>query len=152
MNVVLVEPEIHWNTGNIGRTCVATGTPLHLVEPLGFSLADKEVKRAGLDYWPRLRLTVHKDFAAFEKALPPEASLLFFSTKASARFWDAPYERDSWLVFGKETAGLPEDLRRRFADRFFRIPIVEGERSLNLSNSAAVALFEGLRRFPPVEL
>ncbi|MBI4423675.1 MAG: tRNA (cytidine(34)-2'-O)-methyltransferase [Elusimicrobia bacterium] len=145
MRIVLLEPEIHWNTGNIGRTCVATGTPLHLIEPLGFRLDDREIRRAGLDYWPKLALSVHKDFAAFEATLPPDASLLFFSTQAEALLWDAPYREDSYLIFGKESAGFPEALRERFAPRFYRIPIEE-VRSLNLSTAAAVALFEGLRR------
>ncbi|MFA6003164.1 MAG: tRNA (cytidine(34)-2'-O)-methyltransferase [Elusimicrobiota bacterium] len=146
MHIVLIEPEIHWNTGNIGRTCVATGTTLHLVGKLGFSLEAKELKRAGLDYWPKLQLVQHADFAAFLAGLPPDPSLLLFTTKATKKFWDAPYQTDSYLVFGKESAGLPEDIRARFSDRLYRIPILAGERSMNLSNCAAVALFEGLRR------
>ena len=146
MHIVLVEPEIHWNTGNIGRTCVATGTRLHLIRPLGFSLDAKEIRRAGLDYWPMLKLTVHDDFAAFEATLGRGASLLFFTARASRSFWDAPYRPDSYLVFGKESTGFSSSLRERFKERFYRIPVSENVRSLNLSSCAAVALFEGLRR------
>ena len=146
MKIVLWQPEIHWNTGNIGRTCVATDTPLHLIEPLGFRLDDREIRRAGLDYWPRLKLTVHKSFEAFEATLPSDASLLLFSTKATTDLWDAPYRPDSWLVFGKESAGLPETVRARYPGRLVRIPMEGDVRSLNLSTAAAVALFEGLRR------
>ena len=146
LHVVLVEPEIHWNTGNIGRTCVATRTALHLIKPLGYRLDDKEIRRAGLDYWPKLRLTVHESFAAFEASLPPAPSLLFFSTHAESSFWEAPYRPDSYLVFGKESTGFTAELRERFADRFYRGPVSGDVRSLNLSSCAAVALFEGLRK------
>lgn len=146
MNVVLLEPEIHWNTGNIGRTCIATGTRLHLIEPLGFSLDAKEIRRSGLDYWPKLKLSVHKDFAAFEASLPAGASLLFFSSHAERSFLTAPYRPDSFLVFGKESTGFPRDIRDRFAERFYRVPITGDVRSINLSSCAAVALYEGLRR------
>ncbi|MBI4348067.1 MAG: tRNA (cytidine(34)-2'-O)-methyltransferase [Elusimicrobia bacterium] len=146
MNVVLVEPEIHWNTGNIGRTCVATRTALHLIRPLGYRIDAKEIRRSGLDYWPKLALTVHESFAAFEAALPADASLLFFSTHATRTFWEAPYREDSYLLFGKESTGFAPALRERFAERFYRIPVSADVRSLNLSSCAAVALFEGLRR------
>ncbi|MDE2291900.1 MAG: tRNA (cytidine(34)-2'-O)-methyltransferase [Elusimicrobia bacterium] len=146
MQIVLVEPEIHWNTGNVGRTCVGTGTPLHLVEPLGFSLDAREVRRSGLDYWEKVDLRVHRDWAAFEASLAPGAPLLFFSAEAPRTFWEAPFERASYLVFGKESVGLPADLRARHADRLYRIPHGDGIRSLNLSTAAAVALYEGLRR------
>lgn len=146
MNVVLVEPEIHWNTGNIGRTCIATRTTLHLVKPLGFSLDAKEIRRSGLDYWPRLKLRVHEDFAAFEDSLPPDASLLLFSTHATRSFWDAPYREDSYLLFGRESTGFSAAIRERYADRLYRIPVSDDVRSINLSSCAAVALYEGLRR------
>ena len=146
MNIVLVEPEIHWNTGNIGRSCIATGTRLHLVKPLGFSLDAKEIRRSGLDYWPKLQLTVHESFAAFEASLPRGASLLFFSARAPKTFWDASYRKGSYLVFGKESTGFSAAVRQKYKRRFYRIPINGDVRSLNLSSSAAVALFEGLRR------
>lgn len=143
---MLVEPEIPWNTGNIGRTCVATGTPLHLVGKLGFSLESKYIRRSGLDYWPKLELSLHTDFESFLTQAGPKASLILFSTKAKKIFWDAPYRDDSYLVFGKETAGLSPEIRRCFKDRLYRIPMRRGERSLNLSTAAAIGLFEGLRR------
>ncbi|MDE1976763.1 MAG: tRNA (cytidine(34)-2'-O)-methyltransferase [Elusimicrobia bacterium] len=146
MHIVLVEPEIHWNTGNIGRTCVATETTLHLVGKLGFSLDAAEIRRSGLDYWPKLELVRHESFDDFLAALPAHASLLFFSARAKAPFWDAPYEPESYLVFGRESTGLPETVLKRFADKLYQIPIGPGVRSLNLSTAAAVALYEGLRR------
>jgi len=146
VHVVLIEPEIPWNTGNIGRTCVATGTTLHLVGKLGFSLESKYIRRSGLDYWPKLKFKRHADFESFLACLPPKASLLFFSTKAKRSFWDAPYQKNSYLVFGKETAGLSADIRQRFQDRLYRIPMRRGIRSLNLSTAGAVVLYEALRR------
>ena len=146
MNVVLVEPEIHWNTGNIGRTCVATRTALHLIKPLGYRIDAKEIRRSGLDYWPKLNLTVHDSFAAFEAFLPQDASLLLFSTHAKTSFWDAPYREDSYLLFGKESEGFSKDIRERYDGRFYRVPVSGDVRSLNLSSCAAVCLFEGLRR------
>ncbi|MBI3549423.1 MAG: tRNA (cytidine(34)-2'-O)-methyltransferase [Elusimicrobia bacterium] len=146
MHIVLVEPEIHWNTGNIGRTCVATGTTLHLVGRLGFSLDDKEIRRAGLDYWSKLALMQHKSFDDFMRTLAADASILLFSTKAVKSFWAAPYHPDSYLVFGSEGHGLPESLLKRHEDRAYRIPIGDGVRSLNLSTAASVALYEGLRQ------
>ena len=146
MNVVLYEPEIHWNTGNIGRSCVATGTTLHLVGKLGFSLDAKEIRRSGLDYWAKLDLRVHSDFEAFLAAIPPEPSLFFFSTKAKRSFWDAKFRPDSYLVLGCETAGLPPWVHERYADRMVKIPIGLNVRSLNLSTSAGVALYEALRQ------
>lgn len=139
-----MEPEIHWNTGNIGRTCVAAGAALHLVGKLGFRLEAKEIRRAGLDYWPKLDLHLHKDFDAFLEAAG-DAPLLFFSAGAKTAHWDAPYERGAYLVFGKESTGLPQALRRRWRDRLYRIPMKRGIRSLNLSTAAAVVLYEALR-------
>lgn len=147
MNVVLVEPEIPFNTGNIGRTCVAAGASLHLVGRLGFSLSERQIRRSGLDYWPRLKLTLHESWEAFERVLPARACLLFFTGAAARPFWEAPYERESWLVFGSESRGLAPELLARHAERSFRIPMAEGERSLNLSSAAAVAVYEGVRRF-----
>lgn len=147
MNVVLVEPEIPFNTGNIGRTCVAAGASLHLVGRLGFSLSQREIRRSGLDYWPRLRLTLHESFAAFEAALPPDARLLFFAPQGARELWQAPYAPECWLVFGSESRGLPQEVLARHAERCYRIPMASGERSLNLSSAAAIAVYEGVRRF-----
>ena len=146
MHIVLVEPEIHWNTGNIGRTCVATETTLHLVGKLGFSLDAAEIRRSGLDYWPKLKLVRHESFEAFLDSLPRRASLLFFSARAKTSFWDAPYEGGSYLIFGRESTGLPDAVLKRFADRLYQIPVGPDVRSLNLSTAAAVALYEGLRQ------
>lgn len=145
MNVVLFEPEIPWNTGNIGRTCVAAGAALHLIGRLGFKIDAREIRRSGLDYWPKLKLVRHEDFAAFEAALEPGASVLVFSTKAKRTFWEAPYRRDSYLLFGRESSGLPAEIRRRYEDRLYRIPIHEDARSLNLSTAAGIVLYEALR-------
>ena len=144
-----MHPEIHWNTGNAGRTCLAIGATLHLVKPLGFSLDEREVKRAGLDYWEHVDLRTWPDWAHFEAALPGLGEPWFFSTKASRVFWDAPLgsARDVVLIFGRETGGLPPDLHRRFADRFLSMPITSPHvRSLNLSTSVAVAVYETLRQ------
>lgn len=149
LNVVLVEPEIPWNTGNIGRTCVAAGAALHLVGRLGFSLSESRIRRAGLDYWPRLRLVRHESWAAFEACLPAGASAFAFSPVGGRDHWQAPYRPDSYLVFGGESRGLPEGLLERWRDRTFRIPMAEGERSLNLSTATAVVLYEALRRTLP---
>ncbi|MBI4064101.1 MAG: tRNA (cytidine(34)-2'-O)-methyltransferase [Elusimicrobia bacterium] len=151
MHIVLIEPEIHWNTGNIGRTCIATGSTLHLVGKLGFSIEDKEVKRAGLDYWPKIRLSVHQSFEQFLSGIAPDAPLLFFSTKAKKLFWDAPYRPDSYLIFGSETKGLPKELYERYANRMYRIPITDDVRSLNLSTAAGVVLYEALRQTRSVQ-
>jgi tRNA (cytidine/uridine-2'-O-)-methyltransferase len=149
LHVVLVHPEIHWNTGNAGRTCLATGATLHLVEPLGFSLDEREVKRAGLDYWEHVDLRVWPDWDAFEHELPALGDPFFFSTKATRLLWEAPFGelRGVVLVFGRETGGLPVDLHTRFADRFVTIPIASPRvRSLNLSTSVAIAVYEALRQ------
>jgi tRNA (cytidine/uridine-2'-O-)-methyltransferase len=149
LHVVLVQPEIHWNTGNAGRTCLAAGATLHLIEPLGFSLDEKEVKRAGLDYWEHVDLRVWPDWETFERELPTLGEPFFFSTKATRIFWDAPLgaATDVVLVFGRETRGLPDDLHRRFADRFVTMPMLSSRvRSLNLSTSVGVAVYEVLRQ------
>jgi tRNA (cytidine/uridine-2'-O-)-methyltransferase len=142
---VLVHPEIPWNTGNVGRTCAAAGAELHLVAPLGFSLSERRLRRAGLDYWERLAPVVHASLAAFLSALPADASVLAFSAEAERAHWDAPYRADSWLVFGSESRGLPAELRARWRDRLHRVPMREGERSLNLSSAAAVVVYEAIR-------
>lgn len=146
LNIVLYQPEIPFNTGNIGRTCVATGATLHLIKPLGFSLDEKEIRRSGLDYWPQLQLVLHEDLAAFLAFLPAEASVIVFTTKARSTFRSAPYKKDSFLLFGRESSGLPPELMQRYADSLYRIPVTGNVRSLNLSTSAALALYEGLRQ------
>ena len=148
-HVVLVHPEIHWNTGNAGRTCLATGATLHLIEPLGFSLDEREVKRAGLDYWEHVDVRVWPDWTAFEAALPTLGEPYFFSTKATRVLWDAPLgvPENVVLVFGRETGGLPAELHERYAERFVGMPILSPQvRSLNLSTSVAIALYEVLRQ------
>jgi len=149
LHVVLVHPEIHWNTGNAGRTCLAAGATLHLIEPLGFSLDEREVKRAGLDYWEHVALRTWPCWDDFERTLPTLGEPWFFSTKASRLYWDAPLgaTADTVLVFGRETGGLPAELHARYADRFVAMPIHSVlVRSLNLSTSVAVAVYEVLRQ------
>ena len=149
IHVVLVQPEIHWNTGNAGRTCLATGATLHLVRPLGFSLDEREVKRAGLDYWEHVDRHVWESWAEFEAALPTLGEPFFFSTRATRMLWDAPLgaSKDVVLVFGRETGGLPPDIHERYRDRFVGMPIHSPHvRSLNLSTSVAVAVYEVLRQ------
>ena len=148
-HVVLVHPEIHWNTGNAGRTCLAAGATLHLIEPLGFSLDERQVRRAGLDYWEHVDLRVWPDWASFERDLPALGEPFFFSTKATTLMWDAPLgaSADVVLVFGRETGGLPAELHERYHDRFVAIPIVSSHvRSLNLSTSVALAIYEVIRQ------
>jgi len=148
-HVVLVHPEIHWNTGNAGRTCLAAGATLHLIEPLGFSLREREVKRAGLDYWEHVDLHTWPNWEAFERELPTLGDPYFFSTKATRLFWDAPLGASTSvvLVFGRETGGLPRELHERYRDRFVRMPILSPRvRSLNLSTSVAIAVYEVLRQ------
>ena len=149
LHVVLVHPEIHWNTGNAGRTCLAVGAHLHLIEPLGFSLEQREVKRAGLDYWEHVALTVWPEWEAFESELPRLGEPFFFSTKATRTLWEAPLgePEDVVLVFGRETGGLPEALRQRYGERFVSMPIASPlVRSLNLSTSVGIAVYEVLRQ------
>lgn len=149
MHVVLVHPDIHWNTGNAGRTCLAAGATLHLIEPLGFSLDDRQVKRAGLDYWEHVDLRVWPNWEAFEAQLPALGEPFFFSTKATRLLWDAPLgtAQEAVLIFGRETGGLPPALHEQYRDRFVAMPILSSRvRSLNLSNSVAVAVYEVLRQ------
>ena len=145
MNVVLVCPEIPQNTGNIARTCAATGAQLHLIEPLGFSLDDRYLKRAGLDYWHMMRYRRYPSWEAFEAA-HPGAVFHFATTKAPRDYAGVCYGSDDFLVFGRETKGLPEELLAKHYDRCMRIPMREGARSLNLANSVAVVLYEALRQ------
>lgn len=149
IHVVLVHPEIHWNTGNAGRTCLATGAILHLVEPLGFSLDEREVKRAGLDYWEHVDVRVWPNWDTLERELPSLGEPYFFSTKAKRLFWDAPLgaPENVVLVFGRETGGLPAELHDRYRDRFVAMPIASPlVRSLNLSTSVALGVYEVLRQ------
>lgn len=149
MHVVLVHPEIHWNTGNAGRTCLAVGATLHLIEPLGFSLDERQVKRAGLDYWEHVDLKVWPSWDAFEPHMPNLGEPYFFSTKAPRSFWDAPFgaAKDVVLIFGRETGGLPSELHERYADRVVGLPMLSSRvRSLNLSSTVAIATYEVLRQ------
>ena len=146
LHVVLFEPEIHWNTGNAGRTCLAVDAQLHLVEPLGFSLDEREVKRAGLDYWQYVKPRVWKSWEQLERELPQLGSPWFFSTKVERPLWDADYEDDVVLVFGPETRGLPQKFFDRWSERFVTIPQHRDEvRSLNLSTAVGIATYEVLR-------
>jgi len=149
IHVVLVHPEIHWNTGNAGRTCLAAGAVLHLIEPLGFSLDERQVKRAGLDYWEHVDLRVWPDWNTFEQALPALGEPYFFSTKAVQSLWDVPLgaRDDVVLIFGRETGGLPAGLHERYSDRLVAMPILSPRvRSLNLSTSVGIAVYETLRQ------
>lgn len=146
LNIVLVEPEIPQNTGNIARTCAATGAALHLVRPMGFEPDDKKLKRAGLDYWHLLDITYYDDLNDFlEKT--KGGKYFFFSTKGTHRHSDIEYPDNCYLVFGKETRGLPEHLLMQYPEQTLRIPMMDEARSLNLSNSAAIAVYEVLRQW-----
>lgn len=145
LHVVLHEPEIPNNTGNIGRTCLAMGAALHLIEPLGFDLDEKALRRAGLDYWPRLAPTVHPDWAAYVESFP-EARRWFFTSRRGQPHFAAAFELGDHLVFGKETRGLPDEVLAGQADRQLGIPLREGERSLNLSTAVAIGLSEAVRQ------
>jgi tRNA (cytidine/uridine-2'-O-)-methyltransferase len=144
-HIVLVEPEIPPNTGNVARTCAATGTKLHLVRPLGFSVDDRDLKRAGLDYWHLVDIEYHDGFDEVLQRYP-DGRFFYFSTKGKRCYADVHYRPGDFLVFGKETKGLPTELLERFPDQTVRIPIRAEARSLNLSNSVALALFEALRQ------
>jgi tRNA (cytidine/uridine-2'-O-)-methyltransferase len=148
-HVVLVHPEIHWNTGNAGRTCLAVGATLHLVKPLGFSLSERRLKRAGLDYWEHVEPRVWPSWNAFEAELPNLGTPYFFSARAHRLLWDAPLgdPSDLVLIFGGETAGLPPELHERYGEQFLAMPIVSPHvRSLNLSTAVAVAVYEVIRQ------
>jgi tRNA (cytidine/uridine-2'-O-)-methyltransferase len=145
INIVLHEPEIPQNTGNISRTCAATGASLHLIEPLGFEINDARLKRAGLDYWQYLDLHYYKDIEEFYKKNKGGA-FYYFSTKAPRSYTEINYPDNCYLIFGKETKGLPEELLEKNLDYCVRIPMLENIRSLNLSNSAAIAVYEVLRQ------
>lgn len=147
MNIVLIEPEIPPNTGNVARLCAATKTRLHLIEPLGFSLNDRQLKRAGMDYWQQLEWHRWPDWAAFQTKLPAGARLWLIESNGPLRYSDVRFEAEDYLVFGRETAGLPQQLLSENRDRWLRIPMFnQASRSLNLSNCAAIVLFEALRQ------
>ena len=152
LNIVMVEPEIPQNTGNVARTCAATGARLHLVGPMGFSPDDKKLKRAGLDYWNKLDITYYKNIDDFYEKTAG-GSYFYFSTKAPRCYTDIEYPDECYLIFGKESRGIPEEILKKNLDKCVRIPMLENLRSLNLSNSAAIAVYEVLRqrRFADLE-
>lgn len=145
LNIVLLEPEIPANTGNIGRTCVATNTRLHLIEPLGFRLNEKNLKRAGMDYWDDLDVTTYIDYNDFLDK-NPDAKIYMATTKAQKVYTDVSYEEDCYIMFGKESAGIPEEILVQNEENCIRIPMVGDIRSLNLGNSVAIVLYEALRQ------
>ena len=145
LNIVLVEPQIPQNTGNISRTCAVTGAALHLVKPYGFEISDKKLKRAGLDYWDKLDVTVYNDYEDFLKK-NPGAKIYMATTKAHKTYSDVHYEDDCYIMFGKESAGIPEDILVSSEDTCIRIPMIGDIRSLNLSNSVAIVAYEALRQ------
>ena len=151
LNIVLVEPEIPQNCGNIARTCAATGASLHLIRPLGFEIDDKKLKRAGLDYWHHLDITYYDGLEDFYEK-NPDAKVYYFSTKSNHVYTDITYPDNVFIMFGKETKGLPEELLVKNPDRCVRIPMRDTLRSLNLSNSAAIAVYEVLRQWDYPEL
>jgi tRNA (cytidine/uridine-2'-O-)-methyltransferase len=148
INVVMVEPEIPQNTGNIARTCAAIGAKLHLVRPLGFNISDKYLKRAGLDYWDKLEIEEHDSLAKFLEKYPVKENMFMATTKAKHCYSDVDYTKfeEVFILFGKETKGLPEDLLLKHLDNTIRIPMRETLRSLNLSNSVAIIVYEVLRQ------
>ena len=145
INIVLHEPEMPANTGNIGRTCVATGAKLHLIEPLGFRINDKMIKRAGMDYWDKLDVTTYVCYEDFLKK-NPEAKIYMATTKSRQTYTDVQYEEDCYIMFGKESAGIPEEILLDNKENCIRIPMLEDIRSLNLANSVAIVLYEALRQ------
>lgn len=146
-HVVLVEPEIPQNTGSIGRLCLATRCELHLVKPLGFEITDAHLRRAGLDYWEHLTVRTHESLEAFLGSLAADASLALYSKSGKQSYLSAPYAKGTYLLFGKETKGLPPHLTTQYADRCYAIPILDSRvRSLNLANAASIVVYEGLRQ------
>lgn len=143
--IVLLEPEIPANTGNIGRTCVATGTSLHLIDPLGFQLTERNLKRAGMDYWKRLDVHRYRNYQHFLNE-HPDSRIWYATTKAQRTYADVAFAPDDLIMFGRESAGIPEEILKENEERCIRIPMLEGERSLNLSNSVSIILYELLRQ------
>jgi tRNA (cytidine/uridine-2'-O-)-methyltransferase len=147
LHVVLVEPEIHWNTGNAGRTCLAVGAQLHLVRPLGFSLDEKEVRRSGLDYWPRVQPVVWESWERFERELPALGAPFFLSAEAERTIWDVSYPERTVLLFGRESVGFPPALRETYRDRLLAIPMADPQlRSVNLSTCVGITAYEVARQ------
>ncbi len=147
LQVALLAPEIPWNTGNLGRTCLAAGARLHLIRPLGFSLEDRYLKRAGLDYWQHVKLRTWPTWSLFEAALPELGEPYFFSAEAGRDLWSVRFPANPVLIFGSETSGLPAEIRRQYAERLVAIPMRQGPiRSLNLSTAAAIAVYEASRQ------
>ena len=150
LHVVLVEPEIHWNTGNAGRTCLAAGAQLHLVEPLGFSLDEPQIRRSGLDYWERVAPRVWPSWAAFEAALPDLGEPFFASPEAARDLWEVRYPPKTVLVFGRESVGLPAAIREQYRDRLVRLPMSDAAlRSVNVSTAVGIFAYEALRQWQP---
>jgi tRNA (cytidine/uridine-2'-O-)-methyltransferase len=148
LHVVIVEPEIHWNTGNAGRTCLAVGAELHLIEPLGFSLDDREVRRSGLDYWPRVPLHVWPGWSSFEAELPSLGQPFFVSPDAERTLWDVRFPERTVLLFGRESVGFTPELRQRYRDHLISIPMADPElRSVNLSTCVGIAAYEVVRQW-----
>lgn len=145
LNIVLHEPEMPANTGNIGRTCVAAGLRLHLIEPMGFHINDKMIKRAGLDYWDKLDVTIYDDYNDF-LTKNPDAKIYMATTKSKQKYTDVCFEKDAYIMFGKESAGIPEEILLDNKENCIRIPMMPKERSLNLSNSVAIVAYEALRQ------
>lgn len=145
-HIVLIEPEIPPNTGNVGRLCLATGAHLHLVKPLGFSIDDKALKRAGLDYWAEVKVTVWESFAELQAAQPAETRWFYLTTKTKRAYWDARFQAGDFLVFGRETRGLPESLLAANTERCLTIPMPGSTRSLNLATSVGIVLYEAVRQ------
>lgn len=145
-HVVLVEPQVPWNTGNIGRTCLGTGAFLHLIKPLGFSLGNSELKRAGLDYWNKIKLSVWDDFKSFlNKMAPGKEEVAVFTKNGSIPFWSMPFKKRRFLIFGSETKGLPEEMISMYKHATYHIPITSEIRCLNLSTTVGIALYESMR-------
>ncbi|MCL2633426.1 MAG: tRNA (cytidine(34)-2'-O)-methyltransferase [Oscillospiraceae bacterium] len=151
LNIVLAQPQIPQNTGNVARTCAATGARLHLIKPLGFTIDDRKMKRAGLDYWDKLNVTVYESFDDFFSRINGE--LFFFETYAERNYTEVEYEDNTCLIFGREDTGLPKELFQKYKNSYVRIPMQAGLRSLNMSNSVAVGVYETLRQwnFPELE-
>ncbi|MBR1773774.1 MAG: tRNA (cytidine(34)-2'-O)-methyltransferase [Eubacterium sp.] len=153
LNIVLLEPEMPANTGNIGRTCVITGSSLHLIEPLGFRINEKQLKRAGLDYWPRLDVHLYANVEEFYDSIGPDARVFYATTKGKNRHSDVEFRDGDYIMFGKESAGIPEEILVEHPDTCIRIPMLPEERSLNLANSVAIVTYEALRQmdYPGLE-
>ncbi|GJL79117.1 MAG: tRNA (uridine(34)/cytosine(34)/5-carboxymethylaminomethyluridine(34)-2'-O)-methyltransferase TrmL [Nitrospinaceae bacterium] len=150
LNIVLMEPKIPVNTGSIGRLCLATQSTLHLIEPLGFEINDRQLKRAGLDYWKFVQVQIHKNLETFFKSIPDESPKVFFSTKAQASYFEHQFEAGSYLFFGSETEGISEKLRNTWAHSLYRIPQYDDRvRSLNLANAVSIVVYEAIRQLGP---